>query len=326
MIKSATLDRLRESKNLLAFSAGVDSSALFFLLLEQNIEFDIAIVNYNLREESKDEVAYAVEIANRYSKKIYISNSPKFSRNFEANARDFRYNFFKSVIDKEGYDNLLTAHHLNDRLEWMLMRLSKGAGALTLSGMREIEKKESYSLIRPLLDSTKAQLLNFLEDRGIKYFIDKSNFDLKYERNRYRPIAEALLENSKDGFIRSFNLLEQEANIVKSGFSLIYSKKSLRVIKIDSIDIAPYALNYYLKELNYLATYNELELIKRKNSIVVGRKWAVEIKNNYLFIAPYLNIVIPKKDRDYFRVNKIPVKIRAYLFLENIDIDINFRT
>ena len=63
---------ITESKNLLAFSAGVDSTALFFLLLEQNIPFDIAIVNYNVRVQSKEELAYAKELAIKYSKNIYL--------------------------------------------------------------------------------------------------------------------------------------------------------------------------------------------------------------------------------------------------------------
>ncbi|HHS92170.1 MAG TPA: tRNA lysidine(34) synthetase TilS, partial [Campylobacterales bacterium] len=55
---SESLSLLSKQKNLLAFSAGVDSSALFFLLLEYEIEFDIAMVNYGLREEADEEEAY----------------------------------------------------------------------------------------------------------------------------------------------------------------------------------------------------------------------------------------------------------------------------
>ena len=54
---------INTKKNLLAFSAGVDSSALFFILLEKDIEFDIAIVDYNLRIQSKDEIQYAKQLA-----------------------------------------------------------------------------------------------------------------------------------------------------------------------------------------------------------------------------------------------------------------------
>ena len=65
---------IRNQKNLLAFSAGVDSSALFFLLLEQSIPFDIAIVDYNLRVQSKNEVSYAKELALKYNKSIFIKD------------------------------------------------------------------------------------------------------------------------------------------------------------------------------------------------------------------------------------------------------------
>ena len=66
---------IRNQKNLLAFSAGVDSSALFFLLLENNIPFDIAIVNYNLRAQSKEEISYAKELSHTYKKEIFICPS-----------------------------------------------------------------------------------------------------------------------------------------------------------------------------------------------------------------------------------------------------------
>ena len=64
-------------KNLLAFSAGIDSSALFFLLIENNIPFDIAIVNYNMRNQSKDEVIYAKQLATKYKKQIFLKEFPK---------------------------------------------------------------------------------------------------------------------------------------------------------------------------------------------------------------------------------------------------------
>ena len=66
--------RIKNSKNLLAFSGGVDSSALFFLLLNHKIDFDIAIVNYNTREQSKDEIAYALNLAKEYKKEIFIKS------------------------------------------------------------------------------------------------------------------------------------------------------------------------------------------------------------------------------------------------------------
>jgi tRNA(Ile)-lysidine synthase len=65
MLKQSTINLLKSSKNLLAFSAGVDSTALFYLLVQNDVQFDIAIVDYNIRSASKDEVSYARELADK---------------------------------------------------------------------------------------------------------------------------------------------------------------------------------------------------------------------------------------------------------------------
>ena len=126
---------LKGKKNLLAFSAGVDSSALFFILLAQNIKFDIAIVDYGIRKQSKEEVLHAQTLAKKYKLFCHSIKAPAFDTHFEKQARDFRYEFFESLIRIEGYDTLLTAHQLNDQLEWLLMRLTKGAGLCELLGL-----------------------------------------------------------------------------------------------------------------------------------------------------------------------------------------------
>lgn len=137
-------------KNLLAFSAGVDSTALFFMLLEQGIPFDIAIVNYNVREQSKEEVTYALSLALEYNKQRFVHDVELESQsNFEKNARDIRYAFFEELIEEYGYETLLTAHQLNDKLEWFLMQLGKGAGLSELLGLQEHIQKSTIPFLDP---------------------------------------------------------------------------------------------------------------------------------------------------------------------------------
>jgi len=320
MIKESTLNLLKSSKNLLAFSAGVDSSALFFILLEHNINFDIAIVNYGLREQAKEEISYAKELANRYNKKIFIVNAPKFNSNFEANARDFRYNFFEQIIDENRYNTLLTAHQLNDKLEWLLMQLSRGAGVVELAGMQEISSKNGFKIVRPLLEHTKDELLEYLKSNKHRYFVDESNSNKKYRRNQFRPISNALLEFGKSGFNKSFEILENEAINLKNSYKLLFKEKELRVLKLESRAILPYATSYTLKELGYLLSGKERDLLKVQESLVAGRKWAVEYLNGLLYIAPYIQSTIPKDMKEKYRKTKIPPKIRGYLFEEEISI------
>ena len=151
---------LKNSKNLLAFSAGVDSSALFFLLLKHNIKFDIAIVDYGVREQSKKEVMHAKALARQYKLFCHNVKAPQFESHFEEKARTFRYEFFDALVTVEGYDNLLTAHQLNDQLEWFLMRLTKGAGVSELLGLEACSQRKNYTLMRPLLEHSKQELLS----------------------------------------------------------------------------------------------------------------------------------------------------------------------
>ena len=108
--------------------------ALFFLLLESNIPFDIAIVHYHTRAQADEEVSYAKELAARYGKRCFIAHAPRFAGDFERRAREFRMGFFESLIARYGYTRLLLAHQLNDRLEWLLMRLTQGSGLGNLLG------------------------------------------------------------------------------------------------------------------------------------------------------------------------------------------------
>ncbi len=320
MLSSAIKKKLQASKNLLAFSTGVDSSALFFLLQEANISFDIAIVDYGVRKESQDEIAYAKELASKFNKKIFLANAPEFKSNFEKRARDFRYNFFEAVIKNKGYDTLLTAHQLNDKLEWLLMRLSKGAGVEELAGMQEIEKRDGYLLIRPLLDTTKEELQEYLEQKGYKYFIDKSNFDTKFERNRFRELANELLANGKNGFIKSFAILSQESKLLQSSYQRLFNQKEFVVIEFEKRQLAGSIASKYLKKFGYLLSGKEREALKQQNSLVAGRAWAIEIKENRLFIAPYCKVTLPKEFKEACRRGGIPPKVRSYLFRENIEL------
>lgn len=315
MLKKVTLEKLATSKNLLAFSAGGDSTALLFLLLENNITFDIAIVDYGLRLQSKEEVAYAQSLADKYNFKCHIHSSPPIDTNFEASAREVRYTFFEELISQNSYDNLLTAHHLGDRFEWMLMQFCKGAGCVELSGMRESEKRTSYTLLRPVLHLEKNELLSYLKEKDIRYFEDESNSDEKYKRNYFRVNhTKALLEKYAQGIKKSFSyldedsdILHQEANISQVG-EFAYFKASSKRSDIINID-------RYLKTKGFLISAKEKQLLKEGITTVIARKIVVNQKHGFIFIMPYITDVnITKEFKEKMRVLKIEPKLRPFIF------------
>lgn len=318
-----TLDvsHLKGKKNLLAFSSGVDSSALFFLLIEHNIPFDIALVNYGTRENSNKEEAHAQALADKYHLMCHSIKAPKFTSHFEKNARDFRYAFFETLIKKHCYDTLLTAHQLNDQLEWLLMRLTKGAGTSELIGLEPESQRNGYTLIRPLLEQSKEELLNYLRSNGHPYFVDESNSDEKYERNKFRKqFSDPLIAKYKEGIKRSFDYLRRDKESFEKDFEVVYTQKELRVIKLYALSAKVKAADLALKELGYLLSASQRLEIEKEQSLVIGGKWAVELQDDTLYIAPYLAADMPKVFKEKCRVKKIPAKIRPYIFKENINI------
>ncbi len=313
---------LLTKKNLLAFSAGIDSSALFFLLIESNIKFDIAIVDYGVREQSKEEVLHAQSLAKEYNLKCHTANAPQFTSHFEENARKFRYDFFESLIHTYGYENLLTAHQLNDRLEWMLMRLAKGAGVVEMTGMEAVTPKENYTLLRPLLGYSKAELLAYLEANNHPYFVDESNSDEHFERNRFRKhFSDPLIDKYTEGIKRSFDYLEADREELLSGYEIVFEHKDLRLLKLYSPAAKTRAVDRTLKALGYLLSASQRQEIAQSNSLVVGRKWAIAHTGTYVFISPYRTANMPKAFKEKCRVLNIPSKIRPYLFEEGIDLE-----
>ena len=121
MISQNVLGRLSSGANLLAFSHGIDSTALFYILDKAGVKFDLAIVDHNVREQSKFEVESAKELASKFGKKIYVKSVNLAGSNFEKNAREARYEFFSEICQKFGYENLILAHRFDDRFEWVLM-------------------------------------------------------------------------------------------------------------------------------------------------------------------------------------------------------------
>lgn len=317
---SIDLTHLKRKKNLLAFSGGVDSSALFFLLLEHDIKFDIAIVDYGVRKQSKEEVNHAKALAKKHKLFCHSIKSPIFDTHFEKQARDFRYEFFESLINIEGYDNLLTAHQLNDQMEWLLMRFSKGAGVSELLGLEAITQKENYMLVRPLLNDSKDELLHYLQSNDHPYFIDESNSDETYERNKFRQqFSDALVSEYKEGIKRSFDYLKKDKEALERGFETHYIEKSLHIIKLRTETAKVKAADITLKKLGYLLSASQRQEIEKEDSLVIGGEWAIEIQLDLLYIAPYISIDMPKKFKEACRTNKIPNKVRPYIFQENID-------
>ncbi|WP_353661851.1 tRNA lysidine(34) synthetase TilS [Hydrogenimonas sp. SS33] len=330
MLESSTLPPLLEGRNLLAFSGGVDSTALYHLLKERNIPFDIALVNYRTRPQSDEEAAYAETLAARDGKRLHLHTAKIGKKDFEHRARRERYAFFERLIQTHGYDTLITAHQLDDLLEWHLMQLCKGAGCAELVGMRPLEEREianreteigkgearSYRLVRPLLLTPKERLLAYLKARGIRYYVDESNYDETYTRNRFRQqAAKFLMEESPEGIARSFRYMLEDAGTLAASPEILFRHGELTLFRHPKEEtLLMRQIDRLLKRNGCLPSGAQKREILQKRDVVVAGTWAVVIEPERVWVAPYRRAVMPKPFRERCRKAKIPEKVRPYLF------------
>jgi len=316
MLAKETLPLLKEGKNLLAFSGGIDSSALFFLLMHEDIPFDIAIVDYRTRAQSAQEVAYARALAQEFAKECHLMEAQLPEQNFEANARRLRYDFFETLVAQHGYTCLITAHQLDDRLEWLLMQLTKGAGLYELLGAQTVEKRDGYQLVRPLLETSKAELKTYLDENDLRSFDDESNRDERYKRNFFRHnIASPLLESYKSGIKKSFSYLNEDLTALYSDTSAVETIGQLHWFKHSgSRRSALIMADRVLKSQGFLMRQGDKERLKTEDEHVVGRRFVVAFHPDYCFIAPYVAGSMSKQFKERCRLLEIPKKLRPYLY------------
>jgi tRNA(Ile)-lysidine synthase len=303
------------SKNLLAFSAGVDSTALFFLLVEQNIPFDIAIVNYNQRSQAKQEIKYAQNLANKYQKKCFVKDIEPNIEFSEHKARDLRYAFFDQLVEEYDYDLLYTAHQLNDKLEWFFMQLTRGAGLNELLGLQEKSKRKNYTLCKPILQYSKQTLQDYLDKKKILYFEDHTNNDETILRNYFRHnYSNSLIEKYEAQIQNSFQYLQNDLD------SLLHNTSNtkyhdLHIYEFNGdLNIAIKLIDKDLKEKGILLSKKTRDEILSTLQIVVSHKYAISIENNTIFIAPFVKSSMDKKFKENCRIRKIPPNIRGYLY------------
>ena len=320
-IPSKILALLRAGKNLLAFSHGVDSTALFYLLDEAGVKFDLAIVDYNVRAQSKDEVASARDLAAKFNKQIYVKSVQLGESNFEHEARAARYEFFAEICRERGYENLILAHQFDDKFEWFLMQLGRGAGLSELLGMQELEPREDYVIARPLLGVRKCELERFLKGRNLKYFTDETNLTDRFKRGFIRAkFSEPFLDEYFSGVKKSFDFLAADALSLTPEISnpepKIYLIKR-GVNELRGVDQACKRLGFVLSA----AQRNECaRCLENGTGCVLGGKVAVGAGAKFIFVTPYVKEAMEKKFKEACRRLAIPPINRGFLFSAGADL------
>ncbi|MBF0805834.1 MULTISPECIES: tRNA lysidine(34) synthetase TilS [unclassified Streptococcus] len=240
------------TKVLLALSGGKDSLYLLSFLYRYQealgIRLGLAHVNYGQRPEAVWEEESLKRLAEDLSLPFYRRS---FKGDFtEVTARDFRYDFFKSLMVEESYTALVTAHHRDDQVETILMRIIRGNHLESLQGISECQDFGPGQLLRPLLPFAKDELPQNV------YFDDSSNTSPTYFRNRIRHQLLPLLQEENPKIAQGLLRLSQQ---VEEAYSLLNSLTTpLDPDHLEKWQEEPKSLQMYLLD-QYLKNYPQLQ-------------------------------------------------------------------
>ena len=297
-----------------ACSGGPDSMALLNLTIEYRNKKDIKIVcahvNHNVREASKDEKIFVEEFCKRNNVIFeYMVIEHYGDDNFHNEARTIRYNYFEDIVNKYNAKYLFTAHHGDDLIETILMRINRGSTLRGYSGFSRILKLKDYMLVRPLITMTKEEILKYNEENNIDYVTDESNKKDVYTRNRYRKYIVSEIKKEDElahkKFLKFSNTLQEYSNYIDK---ITKNKKEEMYIN-NKLNIDKFNQEEHIIKTNIL--YNILEELYKDDLMLVTDKHVellfelidsnrpnskLHLPNNLIAIRRYNEIEFTKED------------------------------
>jgi tRNA(Ile)-lysidine synthase len=183
---------------LLGLSGGPDSMCLFELLKELKVNFHIAHIDHALQPSSLGVKKELERMAKKHSiafHSITLSIDPS-SKNLEEVLRNERIKFFTSLINEYKLDMLVLGHQKDEKAETMIKRFFEGGDLFNIPGIKEDAVYGKMKVVRPLLGTTKKEIVAFLEERGVSYYVDPTNFTEMNLRGKMRVSLIPTLEKS----------------------------------------------------------------------------------------------------------------------------------
>jgi len=173
---------VKPGKYVVAVSGGVDSMALFDMLVRlPELDLVVAHFEHGIRADSDQDRQLVAETARRHGLPFVFARGNLGSGTSEARAREARYAFLRQTREEHGAEAIITAHHQDDMLETALINLVRGTGPRGLSSLQS-----TTELIRPLLNTSKQQILDYARTHKLTWHEDSTNTDEKYLRNYLR--------------------------------------------------------------------------------------------------------------------------------------------
>ncbi len=258
---------------IIACSTWPDSMFLVYELLKTKYSKNIVACyfNHKLREESDKEekfledlwkkLWFKVEVAEAKIKEIRDKLYP--NKWLEELAREKRYAFLNAILNIYQSDKLITGHHLDDRIETFLFNAARWSKLTWLINMKE----KSWAIIRPLINTKKSEIIDYLDNYSLDYNIDETNFDTKITRNKIRhdiiPQFEQINSNYKNNFNNLIKYLEEIKDLIDNQVKDFLYEQWVEIFNSKKYKINTLEIYWYF----YIDAFNKLEKLIQKEVI-----------------------------------------------------------
>lgn len=288
-------------------SGGSDSMALVHFLHSISEELDIEViaihVDHGIREESRDEANFVIEKCREMGVRAYKFriDSPKIAKekniSLETAAREGRYGVFNSLFKKDVVDKIALAHHLSDQAETILMHIFRGSG---VAGARGMEPIRDGRFIRPLLSTSKEEILDYINFNNLDYVNDSSNADNTFTRNYLRNVLFPQITAKWPGTIGAIvnfgKAVKEDDDYINSQIfddAIIYEDKEAKIPLSYFIYPAPIISRMIIKALKNIGVEKDFE----KKHVDMIKDLATSHENGKRISLPFDVVAI--KDYDY---------------------------
>ncbi|MCW8931510.1 MAG: tRNA lysidine(34) synthetase TilS [Gammaproteobacteria bacterium] len=242
-------------KYLIAYSGGVDSHVLLHLCSQLknspcgfDQSFSAVYIDHGLSSSSKkwgrhcQHICFELDIPLTI---VEVDGRQKKGQSPEASARTARYQAFSQLLSEN--ECLLTAQHLDDQAETLLLQLLRGSGTKGLSAMPRVKPFSKGHLCRPILDYKKKDILDYAKQHNLQWIEDESNLEEHFDRNYLRQTILPLLEKRwpavKDNFAKSAEVLAESQllldEMAESDLQEIYYVNSDGITEYNKLMLAP---------------------------------------------------------------------------------------
>ena len=302
-IKKYLKSKLNENDTcVLALSGGPDSMCLLNLLKCTSANVVCVHINHNTRASCDSEYQFIKKYLEESNIPLEYYKIDKYEKGrfTETEARKIRYNVFKKVVKKYHAKYLLTAHHVDDLTETIIMRLLRGS---TLEGYAGIKKEsvwDGIQIIRPLLSKKKKDIYAYLKENNIPYIEDETNKKDDYIRNRIRhhilPLIEKENKNYPEKILQFSETLQKKDALIKEVLHNIEEKieKNQKINCHEFQKLSSLMQEAYIEEYLKKIYQQELPNISKKH-IAIFLNNANKNKENYTINFPK-NYLLYKED------------------------------